>query len=125
MRLTRLAAALAASLLAACGDDDAATYGTCDRTAIPDVAQCIEAWGPPGNIVEQREACAEAGGGWSEGPCPTQDLIGCCSYGFTADWRFRECFYPNPDRSFDPENACTSDVADLTGEPGVWTPGSP
>lgn len=112
----------AAVLLAACGDGDGpATYGTCDRTAIPTVAQCIEAWGPPGNIVAQEEGCADASGVWSDQPCPTQDLIGCCTYGFTADWHFRECFYPRPDRPYDPEQVCTTTVFP-DGNPGVWTP---
>jgi hypothetical protein len=118
-------AAATALLAAACdGDGDSSpTYGTCDRSAMPAVAQCIEMRAPPGNIAAQREECAELGGAWHDRPCPSSNAIGCCRYTVAdGDWQMRECFYPNPDRDFDPEYACTAWIEDFTGTPGIWTP---
>jgi hypothetical protein len=120
MRPTRIAAALLASLLAACGGDGASeTSGTCDFTAVETRRTCLEQSGPSPEIADQRAACVEHAGAWTSAACPENDeLIGCCLY--ELGLRFRECFYTYPERSYDPQAVCTS--ATFNGVPGVWQP---
>src|SRR5262245_5275892 len=99
-------------LAASCGGADSANYGTCD---MPAMSKCIESTGPTPSIRNQQTGCADAGGSWSSDPCPTANLIGCCTYTFGL--KFRECFYTGA-ATTNPETYCTS-----TWDDGVWTPG--
>jgi hypothetical protein len=94
------------------GSGGSATYGTCD---MPATSKCIESTGPAPSIGNQRTGCADAGGSWSSDPCPTANLVGCCSYTFGL--QFRECFYTGAGTT-NPEIYCT-----MTWDDGVWTPG--
>src|SRR5262245_61541729 len=77
----------------ACGSDDegksGATHGTCDLRN--DHFSCIERNGTAAAIEDQKQGCLDAGGSWSNDPCPSEDLVGCCSYTFGDE--FHECFY--------------------------------
>lgn len=124
MRRIRYDAALLLALtLAACGGDaGGASSGTCDWSQDPARMSCLEQSGDPVDVSSQREACEANDGTWTSDPCPVNaDLIGCCTYELGLE--FRECFYTRPDRTYDPETACTSTT--FNGVPGVWTPAPP
>jgi hypothetical protein len=102
----------------ACGDDDeggsSETLGTCDRRDTD--FHCIERRGTPAAIEDQEDGCDQAGGTWSDEPCPSEDLVGCCEYTFGD--RYRECFYVGTSVP-DPEDRCLSTEE---FEDAVWTP---
>jgi hypothetical protein len=105
----------------ACGDDGddgegggGDMLGTCDRR--DSAFHCIERRGAPAAIEDQEDGCDQAGGSWSNEPCPSEDLVGCCEYTFGD--RYRECFYVGTAVD-DPEGYCTG----MAGfEDAVWTP---
>jgi hypothetical protein len=104
----------------ACGSDDendsGPHQGTCDLRSVD--FHCIERKGTAPAIADQKDACLEAGGGWSSERCPaTAELIGCCEYVYGDE--FRECFYEGTTR--DAEAYCADSRFEGTG---VWTPAS-
>jgi hypothetical protein len=102
-------------VVTACGDDDEGestpALGTCDRRVGND--SCIELHDASGiDMSNQEEVCLDANGNWSNDPCPTEELVGCCEYTFGN--QFRECFYAG---------AVADHVAYcMTWDDGVWTP---
>jgi hypothetical protein len=101
-------------------DASVASYdqGTCDASAVPTIASCAEAKGSAIDVAANHTECLKfAGAVWSANPCPTANLIGCCSY--TLGPERRECFYPRANRTIDPETYCTTSTFD--GKAGVWT----
>src|SRR5262250_1105442 len=89
-----LALGLSLGVVACGGGDDSsgdggATHGTCDLRSVG--FSCIERSGTPAGIEDQKSGCLDAGGLWSNDPCPTEDLVGCCDYTFGDP--YHECFY--------------------------------
>jgi hypothetical protein len=99
----------------ACGDDDEGestpALGTCDRR--DSNRSCIELHAASSaDLSNNEEGCLGANGAWSNAPCPTEELVGCCEYTFGNE--FRECFYTGV--AGDPVAYC------MTWDDGVWTP---
>jgi hypothetical protein len=119
-KLRVLGAVLALSspfVLAACGDDEddsGPTSGTCDLRTVN--FSCIEREATPAEIESQEDFCDQNGGTWSLDPCPTEDLVGCCSYVYGDP--FNQCFYEGT--TTDGASFC----ADPMFEDAVWTPAS-
>ena len=116
--MRKLSFVLLLALAAACDDgssepeeESSGTYGTCDLRAVQ--STCIESTGPAPSIANQETGCLDAGGSWSESPCPDAD-VGCCTYTFGLD--FRECWYTGTANQ-DPAASCAQ-------FDGTWTPGT-
>jgi hypothetical protein len=102
-------------VVTACGDDgegeSTPSLGTCDRRAGNN--GCIELHDASGiDMSNQEEGCLNANSDWSNDPCPTEELVGCCEYTFGNE--FRECFYTGV--ATDPVLYC------MSWDDGVWTP---
>ena len=113
--------ALVAWSLVACSDDggdadsSAATYGVC---TIEDGSRrsCLESTGSPANIENQHEGCLDAGGTWTDEPCPEPADGACCTYTFGLE--FRECVYTSTAAGMDLINQCTTMFDDCMCTPG-------
>jgi hypothetical protein len=111
----------ATAAMASCGgsDDDAGSgSGTCDMTGVATSRECYEVSGSGFFMDQMRRDCAGETGLWTTAPCPTGELVGCCSYVFEVS--VRHCFYSLASRSWSPATWCTSSTWE--GVPGVWTP---
>lgn len=94
------------------GGDPKRESGTCDETLVDYI--CIEIEGTSDAITDEQEICSDVGGTWTTEPCPTANLVGCCSYEFGGS-NYRECNYTgHPDST--PEESCMF-------WDGTWSPG--
>jgi hypothetical protein len=111
----RSRSAVAASLAACSGSEEAATPGgTCIAS---DLTECAEVAGYAPGVDLVRTDCITDVDTWASDPCPTAGLIGCCEFSWSGVDQ-RTCFYPDAGRGWDPETWCVSSKWD--GVPGVW-----
>jgi hypothetical protein len=110
MNRTLIAAVITATLAACSGsEEDTTPGGTC---ILSDLTECTQVTGDAATIEMIESDCRADGDTWTSGPCPTEGLIGCCTFHWTSVEQ-RSCFYPDPERVWDPEAWCA-------GVSGVW-----
>jgi hypothetical protein len=95
--------------------DDAATYGVCALES-GSSRSCLESTGSAANIENQREGCLDAGGTWTEEPCPDPADGACCTYTFGLE--FRECVYTSAAAGSDLMTRCMTSFEDCMCTPG-------
>jgi hypothetical protein len=85
---------VSSGLTLGCSDDDDAEepkeFGSCNSIAAVD--ECSEVEGDSEAVAFERDYCDDVGDTWTDEPCPTADLIGCCFYDFGSE-AYRDCSY--------------------------------
>jgi hypothetical protein len=90
--------------------EPALVQGTCDLRSVN--ASCVEVTDGAAVVAMSQMTCLLNGGIWSDTPCPTQALVGCCSYSATSS--YRDCSYVGA--AGNPQAEC----AMIEG--AIWTP---
>jgi hypothetical protein len=97
------------------GGGNGSTYGVCTLEN-GSSRSCIESTGSAANIDNQRTGCLDAGGIWTDEPCPLPSAGACCTYTFGLE--FRECVYTSEAAGNDLMSQCMTNFEDCACTPG-------